>query len=138
MRAIKNGSSAGLVMDRRVDEGKPVPFFGRDKMSTMLPAKLALKFDIDMVPVQVKRLRGAEFKLIYYPPIKPADPSADENVQALDMITQLHQLFEQWIREDPQDWFCPKRMWPKMESNADDSSSNSSSNKSTEENSYAA
>ena len=36
-----------MVMDRRVDDGKPVNFFGKDKPSTILPARLAIKFDLD-------------------------------------------------------------------------------------------
>ena len=126
MRATKQGRSAGLVMDRRVDDGIPVPFFGRDKPSTLLPAKLALKFGIDLIPARVERLRDAEFKVSFYPPVRPTDPTAAENEQAVDMITQVHEQFEEWIRAEPQDWFCSKRMWPKIEAdnsdtNADDS-----------------
>jgi KDO2-lipid IV(A) lauroyltransferase len=113
MRALKQGKTAAMVMDRRVDEGKPIPFFGRNKLSTVMPAKLALKFNCDLVPVQVKRLNDAHFKVIFHPPVRPFDPDADENDQAIDMIEQVHAQFEQWIREQPEDWFCSKRLWPK-------------------------
>ena len=33
--------------------------------------------------------------------------------QATDMIRQVHQLFESWIRQNPEEWFCSKRLWPK-------------------------
>ena len=29
------------------------------------------------------------------------------------MIQQVHHQFESWIRQQPEDWFCSKRMWPK-------------------------
>jgi KDO2-lipid IV(A) lauroyltransferase len=29
------------------------------------------------------------------------------------MIQQVHQQFEDWIRQQPEDWFCSKRLWPK-------------------------
>jgi KDO2-lipid IV(A) lauroyltransferase len=115
MRSIKQGLSAGFVMERRVDDGKDVPFFGRDKPSTLLPARLALKFDIDLVPVRVERIRDAEFKVSFYPPVRPTDPTADETDKAVDMIRQVHEHFEEWIREQPQDWFCSKRIWPKLD-----------------------
>lgn len=113
VRALKQGRSVGMVMDRRVDEGQPVRFFGREKTSTLVPAKLALKHRCELVPVQVERLEGARYKVIFHPPVHPSDPQADENTQATDMIQQVHQQFEQWIRERPAHWFCSKRLWPK-------------------------
>tara|TARA_B100001540_G_scaffold314735_1_gene340332 strand:+ start:107 stop:1126 length:1020 start_codon:yes stop_codon:yes gene_type:complete len=113
MRALRQGRTAAMVMDRRVDEGQPIRFFGRDKPSTVMPAKLALKFNCPLVPVRVERLQDARFRVSFHPPITPGDPAADENARAADMITQVHALFEQWIRAQPQDWFCSKRLWPK-------------------------
>lgn len=113
MRALKQGKTAAMVMDRRVDEGKPVQFFGRDKLSTIMPAKLALKFNCDLVPVQVERLRDAHFRVTFHSPVRPRNNDADENSQAIDMIQQVHTQFEHWIRQQPEDWFCSKRLWPK-------------------------
>jgi KDO2-lipid IV(A) lauroyltransferase len=113
MRALKQGRTAAMVMDRRVDEGKPIPFFGRDKLSTIMPAKLAQKFNCDLVPVQVERLQDARFRVTFHPPVKPRDPHADETDQAIDMIEQVNGHFEHWIRQQPEDWFCSKRLWPK-------------------------
>jgi len=42
MRALKQGQTVAMVMDRRAAGGKPVLFFGHHKPSTILPAKLAL------------------------------------------------------------------------------------------------
>ncbi len=113
VQALKEGRTAAMVMDRRVDDGKPIPFFGHEKFSTIMPAKLAQKFDCELVPVQVERLRDAHFRVTFHPPIKPRKPQASTNEQAIDMITQVHAQFEQWIRAAPQDWFCSKRLWPR-------------------------
>jgi KDO2-lipid IV(A) lauroyltransferase len=113
MRALKRGQTAAMVMDRRVDDGKPVKFFGRDKLSTIIPAKLALKFQCDLVPVQVERLQDAHFRVTFHPPVRPRDTLVDETTQAIDMIQQVHHQFEEWIRQQPEDWFCSKRLWPK-------------------------
>jgi KDO2-lipid IV(A) lauroyltransferase len=113
MQSLKKGRKVGVVMDRRIDEGQKIPFFGQDKFSTTRPAKLALKFDCDLVPVRVERRKDANFKVTFYPPISPSNTDDCESDQAIDMINQVHGLFEQWIREQPQDWFCSKRLWPK-------------------------
>ena len=113
MRALKKGQSVAMVMDRRVDEGKFIRFFGHDKLSTIMPAKLALKLNCDLVPVQVERLQDAHYRVTFHPPIVPEDTGLDETTQAIDMIQQVHHQFENWIRQQPEDWFCSKRLWPK-------------------------
>jgi KDO2-lipid IV(A) lauroyltransferase len=100
-------------MDRRVDDGAPIRFFGHDKTSTLLPAKLALKHHCDLVPIQVERLQDARYRVTFHPPVRPSNPGADETARATDMIQQVHTLFEDWIRQRPEDWFCSKRLWPK-------------------------
>ncbi len=116
MRHIGRGRTAALLIDRRVDDGPEVPFFGLPKPSTLLPAKLALKFGIELLPVRVRRLRGAELQVALYPPVKAAPhlAGAPEDERALDMIAQIHRRFESWIEEEPAEWFCPKRIWPKQ------------------------
>jgi KDO2-lipid IV(A) lauroyltransferase len=117
MRALKQGRTAAMVMDRRVDEGKPVHFFGRDKVSTTMPAKLALKFKCALVPVQVQRMKDARYRVIFHKPLRPRDAMADQESQALDLIQQAHSLFEDWIRAEPEGWFCSKRLWAKVKLN---------------------
>ncbi|MEM0955339.1 MAG: hypothetical protein AAGI24_14460 [Pseudomonadota bacterium] len=113
LQALKRGRTAGMVMDRRIDEGQPVEFFGRPKPSTLLPAKLSLKTGCPMVPAQVTRIHDANYRVIFHAPIKPRNVGASDNEQALDMIQQVHSLFEAWILEQPADWFCSKRLWDK-------------------------
>ena len=82
--------------------------------STLLPAKLALKAGCDLVPLQVERLQDAHFRVTFHPPIRPGNDQLDETAQAIDMIQQVHNQFESWIRKSPQDWFCSKRLWPRV------------------------
>lgn len=132
MKALKQGRTAAMVMDRRIDEGKDIDFFGKSKPSTLLPAKLALKHHCDMIPVRVQRLQDANFKVSFLPPVKPRDPNASQSEQATDMIEQVHALFEDWIRSEPRDWFCSKRIWPKS------TKANHASKSADEVDSYAA
>ncbi len=113
MRAIAAGRSAAMVVDRRVDNGVEIEFFGHDKESTLMPARLALRFGGGITPIQVERLEGARFRVVVHPSIVPQDPQAPVDVQAVDMTKQVHQLFERWIKSSPEDWFCSKRLWPK-------------------------
>lgn len=110
---LNAGRTVGMVVDRPVGGDKTVTFFGRDKFTTILPAKLALKFNCDLIPARAERIKGAHFRVTFHPPLRPANPGDCKIDQALDMMRQLHLLFESWIRQRPEDWFCSTRIWPK-------------------------
>lgn len=113
VRLLKEGRSTAMAVDRRVDEGTAIDFFGQPKFSTLLPARLALKQGCALIPTRVQRLRDARFRIVFYPPITATDPSAGERECAIDMMQQLHRHFETWIREQPAEWLCTKRLWPR-------------------------
>ncbi len=113
VRELGRGKSIGLLVDQRVDSGVPVPFFGLDMHTSTTPARLALRYHCDLIPVRVQRLGDARFRVTFEKPIRPSAGNTDEQQQILDMTRQLNKLFEVWIREQPQDWLCSKRRWPK-------------------------
>jgi Kdo2-lipid IVA lauroyltransferase/acyltransferase len=113
VRELGNGRSIGLLVDQRVDSGEPVPFFGLEMNTSTTPARLALRYHCDLIPARVQRLGDARFRISFEPPITPGAGITDEHLKILDMTRQLNQLFETWIREQPQDWLCSKRRWPK-------------------------
>jgi KDO2-lipid IV(A) lauroyltransferase len=113
VRELGSGKSIGLLVDQRVDSGVPVPFFGLDMHTSTTPARLALRYRCDLIPVRVQRLGDARFRVTLEKPIRPSEGITDEHQQILDMTRQLNKLFETWIREQPQDWLCSKRRWPK-------------------------
>jgi KDO2-lipid IV(A) lauroyltransferase len=113
IRELQGGRSIGLVLDQRVDSGRMIPFFGMDKATTIIPARLALRFGCELVPMRTERLQDARYRVSFYPPISPDSAEGDEVTRATEMMRKVNQLFEDWIRAAPQDWFCSKRRWPK-------------------------
>jgi KDO2-lipid IV(A) lauroyltransferase len=113
LRHLSKGGCVGVIMDQRVDSGEPIPFFGHDKATTLVPARLALRLGCELVPVRVQRLEGARFRLTFYDPVRPDPGAANEVERARQMMAKVNLLFEAWIREQPQDWLCSKRRWPK-------------------------
>ena len=43
------------MIDQRVSEGESINFFNYPALTTTLPAQLAIKFNIDIIPVFIKR-----------------------------------------------------------------------------------
>jgi KDO2-lipid IV(A) lauroyltransferase len=113
VRELGSGRSIGLLVDQRVDSGEPVPFFGLEMNTSTTPARLALRYHCDLVPVRVQRLDNARFRVSFEPPITPSAGITDDHRKILDMTRQLNELFESWIREQPGEWLCSKRRWAK-------------------------
>ncbi len=113
MRALEAGQSIGLTVDTRLDSGEDLPFFGEDAPTNTAPARLALRYHCDLVPVRAERLPGARYRVSIHPPIAPRNTQAADSARARDMTAQLNALFEDWIRATPGQWLCLKRRWPK-------------------------
>jgi KDO2-lipid IV(A) lauroyltransferase len=113
MRDLAKGRSIGLLIDRRNDQGETLPFFGLDTTLTISPARLALKYGYQFVPTRVERTGPSRFRLTPHSPIEPDDENASDDEKARQMMVKVYAVFEEWIQERPQDWFCSKRMWPK-------------------------
>jgi len=111
LTAMEQGHSIGMLPDQRVNRGEVLPFFGKDACTTTAPAKLALSSGRALFPARVERLHGAYFRVTVYDRIEPEDTSVSEREQVRQMTRQLNSLFEDWIRQRPEQWLCAKRRW---------------------------
>ncbi len=111
VEALRRGEHLAIVADQKQNDGIAVPFFGRDAMTAPALAQLALKFDCPLVPTRVERLGGARFRLTIYPPMAlPA--SGDREADVRETMRRVNALFEDWIRERPEQWLWLHRRWP--------------------------
>jgi KDO2-lipid IV(A) lauroyltransferase len=113
VRRLKAGTSVGLIVDQRVDSGAMIPLFGHDMLTSITPAQLALRFGCDLIPVQIQRMEGARFRVIFHLPVTADDAATPDEQKVLQMTRKVNALFEDWIRERPHEWMCTKRRWPK-------------------------
>jgi len=111
IRALHQGEHLGMLVDQKFNDGIPVPFFGRDAMTAPATAELALRFGCPIVPARVERLEGARFRLTIHPPLALPD-SGDRRADVTETMRRLNALFEDWIRERPEQWLWVHRRWP--------------------------
>jgi KDO2-lipid IV(A) lauroyltransferase len=109
--ALRRGGHLSLLVDQKLNDGIAVPFFGRPAMTAPALAVLALRFDCDVLPVRVERLRGARFRLTVYPKLERPN-SGDRDADTLALMTNVNRTLEAWIRERPEQWFWLHRRWP--------------------------
>jgi len=108
---LRRGAHLTMLADQKMNDGIPVPFFGRPAMTASALAALALRFDCDVLPARVERLGGARFRLTVFPPL-PLPSSGDHHADVATLMTRVNQTLEGWIRDRPQEWFWVHRRWP--------------------------
>ena len=110
LSAIEEGRHVGLLVDQKMNDGIPVPFFGRDAMTAPALARLALKSDRPIVPLQVERLRGATFRITVHPPLD-APRTGDRETDVFNVMVRVNEILETWIRQNPGQWFWLHDRW---------------------------
>jgi KDO2-lipid IV(A) lauroyltransferase len=108
---LKKRGRVGMLVDQKMNDGIPVPFFGRDAMTAPAIAQLGIRLGCMLVPVWTERLGGARFRIVVHPPLRlPAtgDRTADERA----VMVQINQMLEDWIRTRPEQWLWLHRRWP--------------------------
>lgn len=111
IETLRRGGHLALLIDQKLNEGVPVPFFGRDAMTAPAIAQLALKFDCPIVPARVERLDGAHFRVTVYPPLS-LPKSGDRQADVRAILTQINSILEDWIRARPEQWLWLHSRWP--------------------------
>jgi Kdo2-lipid IVA lauroyltransferase/acyltransferase len=109
--ALREGRALCMLVDQKMNDGIPVPFFGRDAMTAPALAVLALRYDCAVVPIRMERTNGARFRMISEPPLtlrKTGDNDADRRA----LMVEVNAIVERWVRERPEQWLWLHRRWP--------------------------
>lgn len=112
MLAIQDGRSVAILNDQKFREGVAVPFFGRDAMTATGPARLALKYNVPIIPISTVRTGPARHCVTVHEQIMPVQTgNADKDVR--NLVEQITLFIETRIRENPDQWFWMHKRWPK-------------------------
>ena len=112
LSSLKTGNHLALLVDQKMNDGVPVPFFGTDAMTAPALAQLALRLKCPVVPVRVKRLKGAKFQVIVSPPME-FTPTGNRQADVLAYMTKINKIIESWIRDTPGQWLWVHNRWSK-------------------------
>ena len=96
------------MIDQRVSEGKRLPFFEHMALTTTMPAQMALKFNLDIVPIYIAR-KNDNFEMEIYEPIKILKNDTETN--KLNISIKLNKILEEMISRDPGQWIWTHNRW---------------------------
>lgn len=108
---LRRGAHLGLLVDQKMNDGIPVPFFGRDAMTAPALAQLALRYGCPVFAARTERLGGAHFRITVLPPLTFQD-TGDRRADEARAMREVNALLEAWIRERPEQWLWIHRRWP--------------------------
>ncbi|MFK8040397.1 MAG: lipid A biosynthesis lauroyl acyltransferase [Rickettsiaceae bacterium] len=110
LQTIKNKDCLIMLVDQKMNESIKVPFLAKDAMTTDAPAKIALKFNYALIPMQMIRINGSNFKIIIHPEIK-INSTGNFNEDCYNTTLLINQILESWVIEHPEQWFWLHDRW---------------------------
>ncbi|MEL0106890.1 MAG: lipid A biosynthesis lauroyl acyltransferase [Rhodospirillaceae bacterium] len=111
IKLLNGGGHLGMLVDQKMNDGIPIPFFGRDAMTAPALAQFALKFDMPVLPVQIERIEGVRFRITCYPPL-PIRKTANRQDDIKAAMTNVNKIMETWARQNPEQWLWIHNRWP--------------------------
>jgi KDO2-lipid IV(A) lauroyltransferase len=110
---LRAGGPLGVLVDQKLNDGIPAPFFGHIAMTAPATAALALRFRCPVIAGRVERLGPARFRLTVEPPL-PLPDSGDRTADIASLTAAINLVLERWIRARPDHWLWLHRRWPKQ------------------------
>ena len=102
---IKKNYSIALMIDQRVSEGERIDFFNQPALTTTLPAQLAIKFNLSIIPVFIERDKN-NFIINFHDEIRPSDFK-----DKIDLTKKLNNEIEKMILKNPKEWIWSHNRW---------------------------
>ena len=103
---INKGVSIALMVDQRVSEGEKINFFGKQALTTTLPAQLSIKYSLPIIPVFIERTIEKKFKIKFYNEINPLNMESKTN-----LTIRVNKVLEEMIAKNPNEWIWTHNRW---------------------------
>tara|TARA_B100000963_G_scaffold342233_1_gene342893 strand:- start:3887 stop:4753 length:867 start_codon:yes stop_codon:yes gene_type:complete len=106
LKEFKNGTSIALMIDQRVSEGIKSDLFGKEALTTTIPAQFIKKFNVIVVPIYIARTDNDDFKLKIFENIQFSDDDTTESI-----TLKLNKVLEKMIASNPDQWIWTHNRW---------------------------
>ena len=108
---IKKGKKIAMLVDQKQNDGIPIPFFGKQAMTAPAIAKLALKYNIPLIPVSIIRKKEASFHIKFHPKLELNKKPEDLEKNIFDLMLKINEFLEESIKQNPSQWLWIHKRW---------------------------
>ena len=85
-----------------------IDFFGNLASTTTIPAQIIKKYECDLVPIYIERLKKYNFKMYVSQPIAINSKKSQEEISK-----HLNKILEKMILKNPDQWIWTHNRWKK-------------------------
>ena len=94
------------MIDQRVSEGEKINFFNQKAFTTTLPAQLAFKYNLKIIPIFIERNKQSSFKMKIYDPVNYSNYA-----NKIELSKKLNFILEKMIVKNPYQWIWTHDRW---------------------------
>ncbi|MEM6912475.1 MAG: lysophospholipid acyltransferase family protein [Pseudomonadota bacterium] len=106
LQALNDGYCLQMLVDQKLNDGIEVPLLGHPAMTAPAAARLAKKYSLPIIPIQITRRPGSRFVATVHQPID----TSKESVEGL--TEQVNDILGSFILARPDQWLWFHRRWP--------------------------
>ncbi len=106
----KIGTAVGMMVDQGGKSGELVNFCGKSASMSTGAVKIALKYDLTILPAFYTRVHGPRQKVLFQAPFE-LKKTGDEKADIKENLQRLIFLFEKLILSYPQEYFWLYKIW---------------------------
>jgi KDO2-lipid IV(A) lauroyltransferase len=111
---MKKGNYVTILIDQRSSDGIYVPFFHDQALTSPSIAKLALKYNIALIPSRIIRIGNEfKFKIEVDKPITLTEKEKTNTDPIFTLTKKINKKIESWVKEYPGQWFWVHDRWKK-------------------------
>ena len=108
---LRRGAHLTMLADQKMNDGIPVPFFGRPAMTASALAALGAALRLRRASRARRAARRSAFPAHRLPAVA-LPRSGDHHADVAALMARVNQTLEEWIRDRPEEWFWLHRRWP--------------------------
>ena len=98
------------MVDQRVGESERSPFFNIPAHTTTIPAQLAIKYDLEIIPVFLQREKNNFFNMEIQQPVK-YEKTENSEEDKRKITIEINRIIEKMILRNPGQWIWSHSRW---------------------------
>ena len=110
---LRKGKGLALLMDQKLNEGIDIDFLGKPSKTATAIAELAIRMDLDIIPIKLLRTNNNGHKVIFYKKVSFNREKLSHNQKVRFILRKVNDHLSDWIKKNPEQWLWIHRRWKK-------------------------